>query len=79
MARETKRKQVIDIETGESTIREFTEEEYVVEETSQARQKVKTDARNVRLATLQGLKAKLLDETITYEELLQLLREGRKV
>ena len=79
MARETKRKQVINIETGESTIREFTEEEYVEEEASAARHKVKTDAQDVRLTTLRGLKSKLLDETITYEELLQLLREGRKV
>ena len=79
MARETKHVQEFNIETGESIVREYTEEEYAVEETSQARQKVKSDARNARLTTLRGLKDKLLDETITYEELLQLLREGRKV
>lgn len=79
MARETKHVQEFNIETGESTIREFTEEEYAVEEISQARQKVKSDVREARITTLRGLKAKLLDETITYEELLQLLREGRKV
>jgi hypothetical protein len=79
MARETKRIQILNAETGEVTIREFTEAEYAQDAVSEARQQVKTDARNARLTTLQGLKAKLLDETITYEELLQLLREGRKV
>ena len=79
MARETKRIQTLNAETGEVTTREFTEEEYAQDAVSEARQKVKSDARNARLTTLQGLKAKLLDETITYEELLQLLREGRKV
>ena len=79
MAREKRHVQEFNIETGETTLREYTEEEYAAEETSQARQKVKSDARNARLTTLRGLKDKLLDETITYEELLQLLREGRRV
>ena len=79
MARETKLVQEFNIETGESTTRELTEEEYAQDAASEVRQKVKSDARNARLTTLQGLKTKLLDETITYEELLQLLREGRKV
>ena len=79
MARETKRMTILNAKTGEVTNREYTEEEYAADEISAARQKVKADARNARLATLRELKAKLVDDTITYDELKQLLREGRKV
>ena len=79
MARETKRMTILNAQTGEVTSREYTEEEYAADETSEARQKVKSDARNARLTTLRALKAKLVDDTITYDELKQLLREGRKV
>ena len=79
MARETKRMTILNAKTGEVTSREYTEEEYAADETSEARQKVNSDARNARLTTLRALKAKLVDDTITYDELKQLLREGRKV
>ena len=79
MARETKRMTILNAKTGEVISREYTEEEYAADETSEARQKVKADARNARLTTLRALKAKLLDDTITYDELKELLREGRKV